>query len=113
MPTPMPIMAASWVANSGTEVAWESSSTTAKPTPMPNRAVRMGRPMASTEPKAISRMTMAAMRPIASVLPGGRRVVKMSPPPSTWRPGPLASLMSDLSWSLVGLVDVGCAGRRT
>ena len=31
----------------------------------PNRAVKMGRPMASTEPKAISRMTMAAMRPMS------------------------------------------------
>ena len=89
------------MANSGTEVTWESSSTTAKPTPMPNRAVRMGRPMASTEPKAINKMTTAAMRPMASVLPGGRRVVKVSPPPSTCRPGPLASLMSDLSWFLV------------
>ena len=88
----MPIMAASWVANSGTEVAWESSSTMANPTPMPNRAVRMGRPMASTEPKAMSRMTTAASRPMASVPPGSSRAVKSEPPPSTWMPGTLASV---------------------
>ena len=103
----MPIMAASWVANSGTEVTWESSSTMAKPTPMPNRAVRIGRPMASTEPKAISRMTTAASRPMASVPPGARRLVKASPPPSTCMPGPLACSTSWVSWALVSAVMSG------
>ena len=35
--------------------------------PMPNSAVMIGRPIASTEPNAISRMTMAARMPIASL----------------------------------------------
>ena len=40
------------------------------PMPMPNRAVTIGRPMASTEPNATSRMTMAARMPMISLAPG-------------------------------------------
>ncbi len=41
----------------------------AKPMPMPNRAVRIGRPMAITEPKATSRMMIAAAMPISLARP--------------------------------------------
>ncbi len=57
---------------------------TAKPMPMPNRAVTMGRPMAMTEPNATSRMIMAAMRPMASAGPGaGASARPMTMPPAS------------------------------
>ena len=40
------------------------------PTPMPASAVPMGRPMASTEPKATMRTMMAKARPSVSELGG-------------------------------------------
>ena len=48
--------------------------------PRPNRAVRMGRPMANREPNAIRRMMTAATRPMSSVLPMAPRAVNRSPP---------------------------------
>ena len=69
MPTPMPIMAASSVPKVGTMSQRLSSETMATPTPMPNSAVTIGRPMAMSDPKAISRMTMAARIPMNSLAP--------------------------------------------
>ena len=56
---------------------------------MPNRAVMMGRPMATTDPKAISMMMMAAMIPMPSLEPGWADTVDEigSPPSATWYPG--------------------------
>ena len=70
MPTPMPIMAASCGPNVGTTTPWLKSAMTPNPMPIPNRAVRIGSPMAITEPKAISRMMIAAAIPMASLPPG-------------------------------------------
>ncbi len=53
--------------------------------PMPNRATPMGRPMASTEPKARIRITMAKARPITS-LDGSSNSAKTQPPSSTSMP---------------------------
>ena len=45
----------------------------------------MGRPMASTDPKARTRMTMAKATPNSSEL-GGSNSPKMAPPSSIWTP---------------------------
>ena len=57
------------------------------PVPTPNSAVPIGRPIASTEPNAISRMIIAASSPMASLVPFVAPVWKMSPPSATCRPG--------------------------
>ncbi len=57
-------------ANTGVVTTWESRSSTAKATAMPNSAVMMGRPMATTDPNASSMMTMAARIPMPSAGPG-------------------------------------------
>ena len=70
MPTPMPIMAAISGEKFGTTRKWVTSSSSATPIPSPNRAVMMGRPMATTDPKASSMMMMAAVMPMPSLAPG-------------------------------------------
>ena len=49
------------------------SSSSAMPMPSPASAVMTGRPMATTDPKASSMMRMAAVMPMPSLGPGGRR----------------------------------------
>ena len=44
------------------------------PTNNPNRAVAMGRPIATTDPNANSRITTATSRPITSPLPASGRL---------------------------------------
>ena len=70
MPTPMPIMAAISGEKLGTTRKWVTSSSSATPIPRPNRAVMMGRPMATTDPKASSMMMIAAVMPMPSLAPG-------------------------------------------
>ena len=70
MPTPSPIMAMISGANTGVVTTWESRSSTAKPMAIPNRAVMMGRPMATTEPKASSMISIAPRMPAPSLDPG-------------------------------------------
>ena len=70
MPTPSPIMAIISGAKVGVVITWESKSSTAKAMAIPNSAVMMGRPMATTEPKASSMMMMAARMPMPSLDPG-------------------------------------------
>ena len=69
MPTPIPIIDASWVVKSGVAIVWLSSSTRPRPMPIPNSAVMIGKPIASTDPKTTSRMTIAARMPISSAAP--------------------------------------------
>ncbi len=63
---------------------------------MPNSAVPIGRPIASTEPNASSRMIIAARRPIASLAPPISASAKMSPPNSRRSPGTWTSAASFL-----------------
>ena len=86
MPTPMAIIMTAWLEKLGMLMKLTDRPTRAMPDVMPKRAVMRGRPMASTEPKAMSRMTMAAMKPRPS-LPNSTCSRKMSPPSSTERPG--------------------------
>jgi hypothetical protein len=99
MPTPMPIIASVWFENVGIVMRFTVSPTRAMPQPMPNSAVMIGRPMASTEPNASSRMIAAASRPIAS-LENSAGSAKISPPSSTCTPsGRSATAESDVTMS--------------
>ena len=62
----MPIIAATIGVKFGTGTKLAMSSTIASPMPIPTTAIRTGRPMAITDPKAISRMNMAARMPAPS-----------------------------------------------
>ena len=70
MPTPMPIIAAISGAKVGTTRRWVTNSKSAIPTPRPNNAVMIGSPMATTDPKASSMMSTAAVTPMPSLGPG-------------------------------------------
>ena len=74
MPTPRPIIAASCGAKSAVSKTWVPSVTRLSPTPSANRAVTIGSPIATTEPKVSSRTTIAASRPIPKEVS-----------PSSWR----------------------------
>ena len=82
MPTPMPIIAVTCGANEGTSSTRASRLTNASPSPIPNNAVMIGRPIASSDPNAISRMTTAARMPMSS-LAGIVCSVNMLPASST------------------------------
>ncbi len=70
-------------ANVGVVTTCESRSRTAKATAIPKRAAMIGNPMATTEPKANSMMTMAARMPIPSSAPGDPAATRpMAGPPS-------------------------------
>ena len=89
MPTPMPIMAAISGEKVGTTRTWVSSSSSAMPMPSPKSAVRIGRPMATTDPKASSMIRMAAVMPMPSLEPGAAVATDEIglPPSATWNPG--------------------------
>ena len=72
----------------GVVTTWVRRSRTAKATAIPNSAVMMGRPMATTEPKASSMMMMAARMPMPSLGPGFAPATRpmASPPRATWYP---------------------------
>ena len=69
MPTPRPIMAASCVAKSGVEMTCEPRPARPIAVPSPSSAVRIGSPMASTEPKVRSSTIIAAIRPTTVAVP--------------------------------------------
>ena len=63
MPTPRPIIVATELAQSGTSTMLASRLPAARPTPTPNSAVASGRPIATSDPNAISRMIAAMSSP--------------------------------------------------
>ena len=63
MPTPSPIIATICTVKSGIDRACEKIVTSPAPVARPTTAVPIGRPIASTEPKARIRMIIAAIRP--------------------------------------------------
>ncbi len=85
MPTPRPIITPSTVAKSGMVNTLLSSATEMPPMPMPNSDTPTGRPIASTEPKARIRMTMANANPRISD-DGLSNSAKIWPPNSTSTP---------------------------
>ena len=98
MPTPRPSITAMIVVKSGIVTRFESMPTSATPRRCRRRAMPMGRPMASTEPKARMRMTMAKPRPSTSDS-GGSNSASTGPPSSTRSPstsGHVEDLGADL-----------------
>ncbi len=71
---------------SGLTITFERSPTIANPVPMPSNAVKIGRPIASTDPNASSRMTTAATSPITSDDPPKLGNRNMRPPSSNVAP---------------------------
>ena len=69
MPTPRPIIAASWVEKSGVVITWEARPARPIAVPRPSSAVRIGSPIARTEPKVTSSTIIAAMSPTAVAVP--------------------------------------------
>jgi hypothetical protein len=74
------------VAKSGSVRRLETSPTRIVPMPMPASATPTGRPIASTEPKATMRMTMAKASPRISD-DGSSNSAKAAPPTSSSTPG--------------------------
>ena len=91
MPTPRPIITPSVVATSGMVNRFEARVTTKTPTPMPPKAVPIGRPIANTEPKAKMRITMAKARPSTSEV-GASNSANTSPPYSICTPSTTGSI---------------------
>ncbi len=85
--------------NDGAGNTWPSSPISDRPAPMPSSAVAIGSPMASSEPKAISRMTAAAATPTPSVGPpyGVSSRSTTSPPRLNVTPCPEAAVASFIS----------------
>ena len=73
------------MANSGIVMTCDSRPAISVPEKMPARATPIGRPMASTEPKAMMRMMMANPRPSASD-DGTSNSANAAPPTSTCSP---------------------------
>ena len=77
-------MTARYGANDGTSMAWLRSTTNVLPTPTPNRAAMIGNVIASSDPKAMNRMTIAATTPINSAeLPCFWTACSTTGPPSS------------------------------
>ena len=94
---------------SGTVNRWLRPTMMLVPMPMPNNATPTGRPMASTEPNARIRMTMAKPRPRASD-DGCSNSAKMNPPISMRRPsmsGASARISSRISPARVKSMSSG------
>ncbi len=76
-------MAASSIAKLGTPMSCEASPANPMPVPSPSSAVTIGRPIASSEPKVMNRMIMAASRPTAVAVPSdGFCACSIASPPS-------------------------------
>ena len=82
-------MAISSGPNVGTVSTWLAANTTPKPRPTPASAVTIGKPIATTEPKASSMMMTAAVMPNPSLEPGAAVTTFSTgdPPTATWSPG--------------------------
>ncbi len=105
MPTPSPIIAATVVVKSAVGSTAEISGMTLSDNPMPINALTIGSPMATTDPKAINKMTTAATRPMPSVA-GTAPLTNGSPPSAicssaVWCAAAIRSIAAAVS-SIVG-----------
>jgi hypothetical protein len=112
MPTPIPIIDASCGVKSGTFRKLANTKTSEMPMPIPNRAIMIGRPMASTDPNVTSRMRMAARKPIDSAPPGSSNSENTTalPPGSIASPGISASSARAFNSSMTS-TGTGCWSR--
>ena len=78
---------------------WLSRVTNTEPIPTPKMADMIGRLIASSEPKAMKRITMAASRPMPSVAPIGAWTARATTAPlsSMRRPGTCTALAASIS----------------
>lgn len=88
MPTPRPIIIESWIETVGTSMRAAAIVISDTPTPRLKRAATIGRPMATAEPNAMSRITIAATTPTISddPLSDWSLVMGSVPPSSTSMP---------------------------
>ena len=108
MPTPRPIITPMVEAKSGMETTCDSRPAIIVPLKIPARATPMGRPIASTEPKAMIRMMMAKPMPSASD-DGTSNSAKAAPPSSIRRPS--TSGMASLIWRPTSAVSSNVASK--
>ena len=91
------------MAKSTTSKTWVASVIRLIAVPSEITAVRIGRPMATIDPKTMSRITIAPIRLISSLEPPScslKRTVSIGcPPSSTWRPSPAALFASVITSS--------------
>ena len=80
-------------AKSGITSRFDRIVTITEPAKMPARATPTGRPIASTDPKASTRITIANARPRASV-EGSSNSPRAAPPSSTCRPSTVGRIFS-------------------
>ncbi len=80
-------MLAIWGAQAGMSMMKLTKASELTPKAKPNRAMPMGSPIAMSEPKARSRMTIATTTPMSSpaLVWASSKAKKRSPPVSTWR----------------------------
>ena len=102
----MPIIIATCVVKSGVGTTAAHSPSAAMDAATPPSAVTMGRPMATTEPNAMSRITAAASRPTTS-LAGTSTSWNRSPPKATSTP----SCSSAAAFSAMAAAAVSGARR--
>jgi hypothetical protein len=103
-------------ATSGTSVTWLSRIVDIMPVPTPATAVRIGRSIANTDPKARNRMTAAAAMPTSSAVPIGGSWVRATawPPSSTASPSPSASSARSTRSSITALsTALACSVKVT
>ena len=108
-------MAAVYGAQSGTSTNRRNTSPSAIATPRPNSAVIRGRPMATTEPKVISKMIAATIRPSPSE-PAATvcDLVATAPPTSTWRePSAVARMGATSALASSGVNSSAVMSRTT
>ena len=111
MPTPMPIIDATCGANEGTSSRCPMRPINEMPMPIPKSAVTIGRPIASSDPNATSKMTIAASRPMISAKPNAGCSAFSSGPPvaSNCSPSALAAFTSEMSFFAT---DTGTSAAR-
>ncbi len=102
MPTPSPIMLASAGAKSAVSMMWVPSVIRLSAVPRATIAVTIGMLIATTDPKVIRRTMIAASRPYISLPPSFCCSTWRtgSPPASTRRPSPPASLAVSAIFSI-------------
>ncbi len=94
MPTPSPIIAAKTTVKSGEGTTCPTSFIRAMPPRIASSAVTIGRPIATSDPKAMNKITAAARTPTLSTGPGlgVSALAAFSPPSPSVTPSPEAFL---------------------
>ena len=95
---------------SGMSTTWDSRPAMIEPETMPARATPIGRPIASTEPKAMIRMTMA--KPMPSASDDGTSNSANACPPSSIRSPSTSGIAARMSSPIATVSSNDGVGRR-